>query len=135
MSSKAFLSPPVRAELPDWVLALKRPGVDEAILAPTETAVFSELDAELEALSHTDPEELAWLAEDAERTYHLMSRNEAAAILDGEIKPEITPRPKRRRRPNRIRQSELVVLDVMLILMILIILIGLFVLFYVLRVP
>lgn len=114
MSTQA-LAPPVQAELPDWILALKPPDADLA--APAESAVFVGLDSELEGLVQASPEDLAWLAETAEQTTKLLSIEQASAILDGKSEP--MPRLKRRRRHSKkMRRSELLALDLMLVMMI-----------------
>jgi len=132
MSSQTLASPLVPAELPDWILALKPPDADLA--EPTESAVFIGLDAELELLMQTNPGEVSWLADTTEQTTHLLSRDQADAILEGKVKPAPLPRP-RRRRPGKLRQSEVAILDMMLVLMILALLGALIVLRYVLSLP
>jgi hypothetical protein len=99
-----FVSPPVPAELPDWILALKPPDAD--VTAPTEGAAFSSLDAELDALSRADPDELARLAETAEQTAQLMPRDQAGAILEGTVK--LAPPRARRRRARKMRRTRCV---------------------------
>ena len=131
MSSQPLASPLVPAELPDWILALKPPDADLA--EPTESAVFIGLDAELELLMQTNPGEVSWLADTTEQTTHLLSRDQADAILEGKVKPAPLPRPLRR--PGRLRRSEVAVLDIMLILMILTLLGAWIVLRYILSLP
>ena len=53
MSSQLLAAPLVPAELPDWILALKPPDADMA--EPTESAVFTGLDTELELPMQTNP--------------------------------------------------------------------------------
>jgi hypothetical protein len=114
MSTQAF-APPVPADLPDWILALKPPEADLA--APVESAVFVGLDLELEGLLQASPEDLTWLAETAQQTTKLLSVEQASAIVDGKVKP--MPHLKRRkRRSKKMRPSELLVLDLMLVMMI-----------------
>lgn len=132
MSSQTLVSPLVPAELPDWILALKPPDADVA--EPTESAVFLGLDAELELLMQTRPDEVSWLADTAKQTTHLLSRDQADAILEGKAKLAPLPRP-RRRRPGRLRRSEVAILDIMLILMILTLLGALIALRYILSLP
>ena len=132
MSSQTLVSPLVPAKLPDWILALKPPDADVA--EPTESAVFLGLDAELELLMQTRPDEVSWLADTAKQTTHLLSRDQADAILEGKAKLAPLPRP-RRRRPGRLRRSEVAILDIMLILMILTLLGALIALRYILSLP
>ena len=132
MSSPTLVSPLVPAELPDWILALKPPDADVA--EPTESAVFLGLDAELELLMQANPGDVSWLADTAEQTTRLLSRDQADAILEGKAKFAPLPRP-RRKRPGRLRRNEVAVLDIMLILMILTLLGALIVLRYILSLP
>ncbi len=132
MSSPTPVSPLVPAELPDWILALKPPDAD--VVEPTESAVFIGLDAELESLMQANPGDVSWLADMAEQPPHLLSRDQADAILEGKAKPAPLPR-SRRRRPGRLRRSEVTILDIMLILMILTLLGALIVLRYILSLP
>jgi hypothetical protein len=132
MSSQPLASPLVPAELPDWILALKPPDADMA--EPTESAVFIGLDAELESLMQSNPDEVSWLADVTEQTTHLLSRDQADAILEGKATPTPLPRP-RRKRPGRLRRSEVTVLDIMLVLMILTLLGAWIVLRYILSLP
>jgi hypothetical protein len=114
MSTQAF-APPVPAELPDWILALRPPDADLA--AQAESAVFVGLDSELEGLLQASPEDLAWLAETAGQTTRLLSVEQASDIIDGKAK--LMPRLKRRkRRSKKMRQNELLALDLMLVMMI-----------------
>jgi hypothetical protein len=114
MSTQAF-APPIQAELPDWILALKPPEADLA--APMESAVFVGLDSELEELVQASPEDLAWLAETAEQTTKLLSVEQAGAILDGKAKP-MPALKRRKRRARKMRPSQLLALDLMLVMMI-----------------
>jgi len=132
MSSQPLASPLVPAELPHWILALKPPDADMA--EPTESAVFIGLDAELESLMQSNPDEVSWLADVTEQTTHLLSRDQADAILEGKVKSAPLPRP-RRRRPGKLRRSEVAILDIMLILMILTLLGALIIVRYVLSQP
>jgi hypothetical protein len=132
MSSPTLVSPLVPAELPDWILALKPPDADVA--EPTESAVFIGLDAELELLMQANPGNVAWLADMAEQPPHLLSRDQADAILEGKAKLAPLPRP-RHKRPGRLRRSEVAALDVMLVLMILTLLGAWIVLRYILSLP
>jgi hypothetical protein len=132
MSSPTFVSPPVPAELPDWILALKPPDADVA--EPTESAVFIGLDAELELLMQANPGNVSWLADMAEQPPYLLSRDQADAILEGKAKLAPLPRP-RHKRPGRLRRSEVAVLDIMLVLMILTLLGTWIVLRYILSLP
>jgi len=132
MSAPTFVSPLVPAELPDWILALKPPDADVA--ESTESAVFIGLDAELELLMQANPGDVSWLADMAEQPPHLLSRDQADAILEGKAKlaPLLHPRHKR---PGRLRRSEVAVLDIMLVLMILTLLGTWIVLRYILSLP
>jgi hypothetical protein len=132
MSSPTLVSPPVPAELPDWILALKPPDADMA--ESTESAVFLGLDAELELLMQANPGNVSWLADMAEQPPHLLSRDQADAILEGKAKLAPLPRP-RHKRPGRLRRSEVAVLDIMLVLMILTLLGTWIVLRYILSLP
>ena len=132
MSSPTLAPPPAPAELPDWILALKPPDADVA--APTESAVFLGLDAELELLMQTSPGDVSWLADTAEQTTRLLSRDQADAMLEGKAKLAPLPRP-RRKRPGRLRRNEVAILDIMLILMILTLLGALIALRYILSLP
>ncbi len=132
MSSQTLGSPLVPAELPDWILALKPPDAD--VTAPTESAVFLGLDAELELLMQANPGDVSWLADTAEQTTHLLSRDQADAMLEGKAKLAPLPRP-RRKRPGRLRRNEVAILDIMLILMILTLLGALIALRYILSLP
>jgi hypothetical protein len=132
MSSQPLASSPVPVELPDWILALKPADADIAELA--ESAVFSGLDAELELLMQTKPDEVSWLADSTEQITHLLSRDQADAILEGKVKPVPLLRP-RRRRPGKLRRSEVAILDMLLILMILTLLVALIILRYVSSLP
>jgi hypothetical protein len=131
MSTQA-LAPPVQAELPDWILALKPHDADLA--QPAESTIFVGLDAELEGLVQASPEDLAWLTETAEQTTQLLSHDQADLILEGKAKP--VQRPKRRkRRSKKLRQSELLVLDLMLVMMMAALLIMVFILRFLLPMP
>jgi hypothetical protein len=132
MSSQPLASPLVPAELPDWILALKPPDADVA--ESTESAVFISLDAELELLMQANPGDVSWLADMAEQPPHLLSRDQADAILEGKAKLAPLPRP-RHKRPGRLRRSEVAVLDIMLVLMILTLLGTWIVLRYILSLP
>lgn len=132
MSSPTLASPLVPAELPDWILALKPPDADVA--EPTESAVFLGLDAELELLMQANPGDVSWLADTAEQTTRLLSRDQADAMLEGKAKLAPLPRP-RRKRPGRLRRNEVAILDIMLILMILTLLGALIALRYILSLP
>jgi hypothetical protein len=132
MSAPTFVSPLVPAELPDWILALKPPDADVA--ESTESAVFIGLDAELELLMQANPGNVSWLADMAEQPSHLLSRDQADAILEGKAKLAPLPRP-RHKRPGRLRRSEVAVLDIMLVLMILTLLGTWIVLRYILSLP
>jgi len=132
VSSQPLTSPLSPAELPDWILALKPADAD--IAEPAESAVFSGLDAELESLMQTQPDEVSWLADSAEQMTHLLSRDQADAILEGKAKPAPLPRPHRKR-PSKLRRSEVVILDMLLILMILALLGALIIVRYVLSLP
>jgi hypothetical protein len=132
MPSQPLASPPVPVELPDWILALKPADADMA--EPAESAVFSGLDAELEMLMQTKPDEVSWLADSTEQITHLLSRDQADAILEGKAKPVLLHRP-RRRRPGKLRRSEVAILDMLLILMILALLAALIILRYVSSLP
>jgi len=123
MSSQK-LEPPVRAELPDWILALKPPEADTAEL---ESAVFTGLDSELAELMRVNPDELAWLADVAEQAVQRISSDEAAAILEGTRKPT---RIRVRRRRYRRQRTALILLNVILFLMVLAVLAALSVLLY-----
>jgi len=132
MSSRPIASALVPAELPNWILALKPPDADMA--EPAESAVFSGLDTELESLMQTKPGEVSWLADSAEQVTHLLSRDQADAILEGKEKPTPLLRPHRRR-SSKLRRSEAVILDILLILMILTLLGALIIVRYVLSQP
>ena len=132
MSSQTLVSPLVPAELPDWILALKPPDADVA--EPTESAVFLGLDAELELLMQANPGDVSWLADTAEQTTRLLSRDQADAMLEGKAKLAPLPRP-RRKRPGRLRRNEVAILDIMLVLMILTLLGALIALRYILSLP
>ena len=132
MSSPTLVLPPAPAELPDWILALKPPDAD--VVEPTESAVFIGLDAELESLMQANPGDVSWLADTAEQTTRLLSRDQADAMLEGKAKLAPLPRP-RRKRPGRLRRNEVAILDIMLILMILTLLGALIALRYILSLP
>jgi hypothetical protein len=131
MSTRPYLPPPVPAELPDWILALKPLEADQPAGGPAESVVFIGLDEELEALLKTNPEDIEWLAQVAEQPLPPMSPDEAASILEGHAKPVSLPMPHKRRR--KMRQAELLVLDALLALMIIAILALVFMLKYVLQ--
>jgi hypothetical protein len=135
MSMLAYVPPPIPAELPEWILALKPPDADLAAAEPMENAVFLGLDAELESLLQSNPEDVEWLAEVADQPTPIMSRDQAASILEGQAKPAPLPRPVRRKRYRKMRQEELLVLDAMLMLMILAVLALLFILKLLLQSP
>jgi len=132
MSTPPFISTPVPAELPDWILALKPPDADTAPTQTEENAVFIGLDAELEMLAQTAPDDIEWLAEIVDQPPPLMSSMQAASILEGEIKPARAMRLRRRKR-RKMRPADLIVLDLMLALMIVASLGLLFVLKFVLQ--
>jgi len=132
MSTPPFISPPAPAELPDWILALKPPDADTAPTQTEENAVFIGLDAELEMLAQTAPDDIEWLAEIVDQPPPLMSSVQAASILEGEIKPARAMRLRRRKR-RKMRPADLIVLDLMLALMIVASLGLLFVLKFVLQ--
>jgi len=132
MSTPPFISTPVPAELPDWILALKPPDADTAPTQTEENAVFIGLDAELEMLAQTAPDDIEWLAEIVDQPPPLMSSVQAASILEGEIKPARAMRLRRRKR-RKMRPADLIVLDLMLALMIVASLGLLFVLKFVLQ--
>jgi hypothetical protein len=121
MSAQVFTEPPVPADLPDWLLALKPPEADLAQPPAEESVVFFGLDAELEALGRSNPQDIEWLAEIAAQPTPLISHAQAESILDGAAKPDTLMRPhrKRRKRIGRLRQEETILLDAMLALMIL----------------
>jgi hypothetical protein len=118
MSIQAFIPPPVEAELPDWILALKPAMLDADVESPTDSAVFSGLDSELEELLHANPEDITWLAETADQPPLPMSRVQAELILDGQVKPVPIVRPRPRRRRRGLNQSERLALDLMMLMMI-----------------
>ena len=132
MSTPPFISTPVPADLPDWILALKPPDADTAPTQTEENAVFIGLDAELEMLAQTAPDDIEWLAEIVDQPPPLMSSVQAASILEGEIKPARAMRLRRRKR-RKMRPADLIVLDLMLALMIVASLGLLFVLKFVLQ--
>jgi hypothetical protein len=132
MSTPSFISPPAPAELPDWILALKPPDADVAPVQTEESAVFIGLDAELDLLARTAPDDIAWLAEIVDQPPPLISSTQAASILEGEVRPTPAMRPPRRKRRRKMRATDLFVLDLMLCLMILAILGLAFVLKFVL---
>jgi len=132
MSSQPLASSLVPAELPDWILALKP--VDADVAGPAESDVFAGLDTELQLLMQTNPGEVSWLADSTEQMTHLLSRDQADAILEGKAKPVPLLRP-RRQRPGKLRRSEVAILDIVLILMILTLLGALIALRYVLSLP
>jgi hypothetical protein len=133
MSTSPFVAQPLPAELPDWILALKPPDADAATAPTDDSAVFVGLDAELEVLSQTAPEEIEWLADVADQPPPLVSSAQAASILEGAARPTRAMRSPRHKRRRKMRQMDLLVLDLMLGLMIMAILGLVFALKFVLR--
>jgi hypothetical protein len=131
MSAQA-LAPPVPAELPDWILALKPPGADLAVA--TDSMAFVGLDSELEELVQASPEDLAWLTETALQTTKLLSVEQASAILEGKAKPPPSP-VRRKRRSKKMRQGDLLTLDLMLVMMIAALLIMVLILRFLMPMP
>jgi hypothetical protein len=126
MSAAPFISAPVQAELPDWILALKPSDEELAAAESAEGAAFVGLDAELEALAQTNPDDIAWLAQVADQPLPPVSSLEADSILEGHLPATLTlpPRPAPRRRASRLRQNERLIIILMLFMVILEFLIG-----------